>query len=96
MKESLVATEVYRRVVELLEADIDDELVALDPQQGNCFGFNSVAKEIWRKLDQPRSFDELRTGLLADYEVGEAECARDLRELIDQMAAAKLIERVQR
>lgn len=88
-----MATEVYRRAVELLEADIDDELVALDPQQGNCFGFNSVAKEVWRKLEQPRSFADLKSELLADYDVEDGECTRDLRQLIDQMTAARLIER---
>ena len=33
----------YRRATQLLEAGIGDELVALDPDQGSCFGFNGVA-----------------------------------------------------
>jgi hypothetical protein len=89
-----MTNESYRRSVELLEADINDELVALEPEQGHCFGFNSVAKDVWRKLEQPRSFEELRRDLLAEYDVGEEECTRDLKELLDQMAEVKLIERV--
>ena len=86
-------TETYKRTVELLEADINDELVALEPNMGSCFGFNSVAKDVWRKLAEPRTFDELRTELLSEYEVGEEECARELGELLADMERVKLIER---
>ena len=50
----------YVRAVDLLEADIGNELVALEPEAGNCFGFNEVATVVWRKLAEPKSFDELR------------------------------------
>lgn len=82
----------YRRAMELMEADIDDELVALEPVQGLCFGFNAVAKDVWRMLKQPRGFDELKVALLAEYEVGEDQCSADLRELLQQLAEAGLIE----
>lgn len=91
-----MTNQIYRRSVQLLEAEIDDELVALEPSQGACFGFNPVAKEVWRKLEQPRSFEELRTELLAEYEVGEQQCTDELRALLQQMTAAKLIESVAR
>lgn len=85
-------SKTYKRAVELLEADIHDELVALEPTMGSCFGFNSVAKDVWRKLETPQTFDELKRALLQEYEVSEQECAADLRELLDHMAQAKLIE----
>ncbi|MES2136850.1 MAG: PqqD family protein [Pseudomonadota bacterium] len=85
--------EVYQRAVELLEAEISDELVALEPNQGACFGFNSVAKDVWRKLERPRSFEELRSELVAEYEVSDEQCTRELRELLEEMSRAKLIER---
>ena len=33
-----------------MEAELGEELVALDPQAGNCFGFNEVAAWVWRRL----------------------------------------------
>lgn len=90
----MVEDAVFRRSAELLEADINDELVALEPNQGACFGFNSVAKDVWRKLEQPRSFNELRAGLIDDYDVSEEQCTQELRDLLEQLAQAKLIERV--
>jgi hypothetical protein len=86
--------DIYRRTAQLLEADIANELVALDPEQGKCFGFNDVATDVWRKLERPRTFAELKKELLADYDVSDEECANDLRALLDQMRAARLIDRV--
>lgn len=87
-------SEIYRRTAQLLEADINDELVALEPDQGTCFGFNSVATDVWRKLEQPRSFAELKSALLDEYDVSEEQCAGELRELLEQMREARLIEAV--
>lgn len=83
--------QIYRRAVDLLEADINDELVGLDPARGNCFGLNAVAKDIWRSLERPQSFDELRAVLLGEYDVSEEQCTAELQEFLREMAAKGLI-----
>jgi DNA-directed RNA polymerase delta subunit len=87
-----VTNATYRRAIELLEADLNDELVALEPSKGACFGFNPVAKDIWRKLERPRSFDDLRREILAEYDVSSEQCTRELRQLLDDMVVKGLIE----
>lgn len=82
---------VYKRAVDLMEADLGDELVALDPNAGDCFGFNSVATSVWRQLEQPRTFEELRDALLNEYEVDQQRCAEELKELLDDMSKRGLI-----
>lgn len=84
---------LYSRAATLLEADLGDELVALEPEQGNCFGFNEVATVIWRLLEQPRSFDQLKAHLLTQYDVGETECESDLRHLLDELVENGLLAR---
>jgi hypothetical protein len=86
------ADRVYQRATQLLEAEVSDELVALEPNRGICFGFNSIAADVWRKLARPRTFLDLKTELLAEYDVSEADCSRDLLALLDQMQQAQLIE----
>lgn len=83
----------YRRASELMEAGVGDELVALDPERGTCFGFNTVATSVWRALADPRSFDQLRDRLLEEYSVGADQCSAELQELLDDMEARGLIER---
>jgi hypothetical protein len=75
-----------------MEADLGEELVALDPQRGNCFGFNEIAATVWRRLEQPTSFNALRDGLLADYEVSEQQCSEELNALLSDMIDRGLIE----
>jgi len=82
----------YERAVDLLEAEINDELVALEPSQGSCFGFNAVATTVWRKLESPRTFADLRRELLSMYEVDESRCSIELQELLDRMVAEGLIQ----
>ena len=83
---------VYKRSLELMEADIGDELVALDASAGNCFGFNQVATSVWRRLAEPKTFDQLRDDLLNEYEVSREQCSNELRDLLDDMTAKGLVE----
>ena len=83
----------YERATELLEAELGDELVALEPEIGSCFGFNNVATAVWRQLEQPRSFVELRQSLLAEYDVAPEQCARELQELIDDLVDKGLVRK---
>jgi hypothetical protein len=83
----------YERAIDLLAADVGDELVALDADAGHCYGFNSVAASVWRQLDQPRTFDELKTALIDEYDVSEERCVADLSELLEDFVARKLLRR---
>lgn len=82
---------VYRRKVELLEAELGEELVTLDTEAGKCFGFNEVATSVWRLLATPQTEGAITERLLAEYEVDAARCAEELRELLDDMADKGLI-----
>ena len=82
---------VYRRAVDLMEAELGAELVALDAEAGTCFGFNEVATSVWHALSEPRSFDELCTGLLGEYDVDPDQCRSELKALLDDMQARGLV-----
>ena len=86
-----MSSPVYCRNAELLEADIGDELVALDPTEGICFGFNEVATWVWRRLTEEATFEDLRDGLLDEFDVTDEQCTSELRELLDGMVERRLI-----
>jgi hypothetical protein len=86
-----MSSPVYKRALDLMEADLGDELVALDPNAGECFGFNSVATSVWRLLEEPKSFEELRDALLDEYEVEPEQCTRELKELLEGLSAKGLV-----
>lgn len=87
---------VYGRSITLLEAELGDELMALDPEGGHCFGFNSVASDVWHHLEIPKSFDELKQALLADYDVDSEQCGKELRELLDDLLEKGLVREISR
>jgi hypothetical protein len=46
---------------------------------------------VWRALVTPRTFDELRDALLAEYDVSAEQCSIELRVLLDDLAEKGLI-----
>jgi hypothetical protein len=85
---------MYERAIELLEAELGDEILTLDPDAGQCFGFNSVATSVWRRLAEPAGFDELRQALLDEYEVNWTQCTEELQELMQVLVARGLVRQV--
>lgn len=74
-----------------MEAELGDELVALDPAAGQCFGFNNVATSVWRQLEQPKDLNQLRDALAAEYDVEPERCERELKDLLDDLCEKRLI-----
>src|SRR4051794_28979280 len=89
----LMADPIYRRAGSVMEAEIGGELVTLDPNADDCFAFTPVARTVWRSLEQPKSFVQLRDELLAEYDVGSEQCAAELRQLLDELIRQGLIEK---
>lgn len=83
--------QVYKRNADLMEADLGDEIVALHLDEGTCFGFNEVAAWVWRRLAEPATFDQLRDELLEKYDVSADQCGQELRVLVDDLVAKKLL-----
>ena len=81
----------YERAVALMEAELGDELVGLEPDAGVCYGFNDVDKRVWQLLEQPRSFEAVWTVLLDEYDVTPTECDSDLRGLLADFVDRKLV-----
>lgn len=85
---------LYARAAPLHEAEVDEEIVALDSQQGDVFGFNRVASDVWRLLEEPKSFDQLCRELQELYDVAPDRCAEDTRDLLKEMTEMKLVLRI--
>ena len=83
---------LYARAGKAMVAEIGDNLVALDPKSDDSFGFDPVAASVWRSLEQPKSFDQLRGELLAQYDVDAEQCSRDLKQLLDELVGEGLVE----
>lgn len=86
---------MFAQATRLLEAEVDNELVALDVKLGQCFGFNPVATSTWKLLAQTRSFAELRRELMDEYEVDAGRCTEELAALLHELVEAGLAKQVE-
>lgn len=84
---------IFERAKSLIEAELGDELLGLNMEDGRCFGFNAGAASVWRLLETPKTVDSLVAALTAEYEVAEGQCRKDVAELLDSMTEISLIRR---
>lgn len=87
----MLDTELVTRTAELIEAEVDGELVALNVASGTCYGFNGTATRVWALLDQPRSIAALRDILMSEFEVEASTCERQLVELLEDFQRDGLV-----
>ena len=80
------------RCQEMLEADVNGEIVALNVEQGQCYGLNSVASEIWRMLEEPRSIDDICARLTSEYDVDSATCRAEVVTLLLKLQEEGLVK----
>lgn len=83
---------LVRRSGRLIEAEVDGELIGLEVEQGTCFGFNATATRIWALIETPKRLSELRDALLAEYDVDQETCERELVQLVRELEATGLVE----
>ncbi len=58
----------------------------------SIFSLNEVGARIWEVLATPRSLEELRALVVAEFDVGAAEAERDLREFLDELGSIGAVE----
>ena len=85
-------TTVFRKNAELLESDVDEEVVALDVNRGQCYGLNAVGSRVWRLLDTPRSLEDICSLLQEEYEVEPEACQAEVARLMEDLQSEGLVE----
>ncbi len=72
--------------------DLEGELVLLNLTTGVYFGLDPIGTRIWHLIREQRSLQEILDALVAEYEVTEGQCERDLLHLVGQLRKKGLIE----
>lgn len=77
---------------EQISSELNGEVVILNLSSGVYYGLNEVGTRIWELIQQPRSFKELHSILLGEYEVSSDACQQELTTLLLELKNACLIE----
>ena len=76
----------------VIDAEIDNEIVALKIETGLCYGFNEIGSEIWKLLATPISVGDVCKKLLSEYRIDAATCERQIIELLMQLQYEGLVQ----
>ena len=82
---------IVARRSDILEAEVDAEIVALDVEAGNCYGFNKVGSRIWNILAEPGSVGDIVSRLTAVYDVDAQTCEQQVLELLEELRGQGLV-----
>jgi hypothetical protein len=77
---------------ENLSCAMGDEAAILQMRSGVYYGLDPVGARLWSLLVEPRTVEELRETLIAEYEVEPARCEEDLLALLENLHSKGLIE----
>ena len=75
----------------LIEAEVDQEIVTLNIEQGTCYCLNRVGSRIWSLIATPVRIGDVCETLLSEYKVDPDVCQRQVLDLLEELRAERLI-----
>lgn len=87
---SVAATKV-RVPVHVRSVIDDDGAVLLDVRKGTYFSLNNVGVEVWRRLEQGHTLDQVEQGIADDFGAPFDVVSRDVRQFVRVLGEKALL-----
>lgn len=81
---------MYDKSAGIIETDLADELILLDPASGEMFSLNDTGRRVWRALPAP-SAAVLAGVLMESLEVDRETAEHDVAALLERLVRARLV-----
>jgi hypothetical protein len=82
-----------RPSADVIFRELEAESVLLDLASGHYFGLNAVGTRVWLLLENGATVDGVVDAIAAEFDAERAEIARDVAELLTELAARGLVIR---
>ena len=82
----------YKLSGKALFTAVGEDIVALNVNDGQCYGMEKVTAAVWRLLETPMSIDDVCERLMTLYAVDPEVCRTDVERLLDQLRGEGLVE----
>jgi len=83
--------EKFRRNINIIDGELDGNQIMMHIERGKYFGLNKVGKRIWELVEQPRTFEEITSALLSEFDVSEIQCRREVEAFIENAVGSGII-----
>ena len=80
-----------RPSADVIFRELEAEAVLLDLASGHYFGLNAVGTRVWLLVEHGATVDSVIEAIAAEFDGNRAEIARDVVELLTELAARKLV-----
>jgi hypothetical protein len=78
-------------VKDQVTCELSGEAVILHLKDSIYYGLDPVGASIWKLLQTPKTIPEIRDAIMEEYDVDAERCEADLRALLKELAAKKLV-----
>lgn len=82
----------FKAVKDHLYSDLNGEAVVLSLKNGKYYGLNGVGASIWKTMQTPITFKEIKTAVMQEYEVDDATCDKEVLSFLVKMTEEQLVE----
>lgn len=81
-----------RRIEDVLDADMENETVMMDIEQGRYFGLNETGTRIWALLAKPVAVTDLCDQLTKQFDVPPEQCEQEVVEFLGGLLRRGLLQ----
>lgn len=81
----------YVQTKKILFSKVELEVLALNIERGQCYGFNDTASAIWELLATPQSLPSICAAIEARFDVDPEECRIEIERLLGEMLNEELV-----
>ena len=89
---TLTPKDRVRRVADVMDAEIDDQTVMMDIEQGSYFGLNQMGTRIWALLAEPMGIGDLCDQLTEQFDVPSEQCERQVIDFLGSLLDRGLLQ----
>lgn len=82
----------FKAVKDHLYSDLNGEAVVLSLKNGKYYGLNGVGASIWKTMQTPITFKDIKTAVMQEYEVDDTTCDQEVMSFLQRMTEEELVE----
>ena len=75
-----------------VHSKLGGQMAILNLKNGMYYGLDEIGARIWSMIQKPTTVSSIRDVLLEEYDVEPEQCAIDLLDLVEELAAEGLVE----
>ena len=83
---------LYSQETDQVAADMNGDIAILNLHTKTYFGVAGAGAFIWRKLEIPTNFGDLTQAIVAEFDVGPAQCEADVTKFLEKLASLGLLK----